>query len=48
MGKICLEDSDFIFDQGFVKLAGNKDSHKILDEFDFRQDQTIHFGVTCS
>ena len=30
-------DSNFIFDWIFVKLAGNKDSHKISDEFDFSQ-----------
>ena len=29
------------------KLEGNQDSHKISDEFEFRQDQTLHFGVTC-
>ena len=23
------------------------DKHKISDVFEFRQDQTIHFGVTC-
>ena len=29
------------------KLAGNQDSHKMLDEFEFRPDQTFYFGVTC-
>ena len=29
------------------KLADNRDRHKILDEFEFRPDQTIYFGVTC-
>ena len=47
MGKCCPEDSDFSFDLGFVKLAGNEDSHKILDEFDFGLDRTIQVGVTC-
>ena len=28
-----------------VKLAGNEDSHKISNEFDFGPDQTFHFGV---
>ena len=46
-GKYCPEDSDLIFDRGFMKLAGNKDSHKILIEFYLGLDQTIHFRVTC-
>ena len=47
MGKWCLHASLFIFDQVFVKLAGNQDRHKILDEFEFWPDQTSHFGVIC-
>ena len=47
MGKWCLQASSFIFDQIFVKLAGNQDSHKISDEFEFRLDRMSHFGVTC-
>ena len=35
MGKWCLQASMFIFDQIFVKLAGNQDMHKILVEFEF-------------
>ena len=35
----------FIFDRGFVKLAGNEDNHKFLDKFDFGLDR-IHFRVT--
>ena len=31
----------------FVKLAGNQDSHKISDEFEFLPDRISHFGVTC-
>ena len=31
---------------GFVRLAGNEDSHKNLDKFDFGLDRTINFGVT--
>ena len=38
MGTCCSEDSDFMFDRIFVKLAGNEDSHKISDEFDCGPD----------
>ena len=31
-----------------MKLADNMDMHKISDEFEFRPDQTIDFGVTCN
>ena len=47
VGKWCLQASSFIFDRIFVKLAGNQDSHKISDEFEFRLDRISHFGVTC-
>ena len=47
MGKCCLHASSFIFDQIIIKVAGNQDRHKSLDEFDFGPDQTTHFGVTC-
>ena len=47
MGKCCLHASLFIFDRIIIKVAGNQDRHKSLDEFDFRPDQTTHFGVTC-
>ena len=47
MGKWCLQASSFIFDRNFVKLAGNQDSHKISEEFEFRLDQISHFRVTC-
>ena len=30
------------------KLAGNEDMHNILDEFEFRPDQTTDYGVSCS
>ena len=46
MGKYCPEDNDFISDRFLFKLAGNKDRHKISDEFDFGPDWNIHFGVT--
>ena len=45
--KWCLQASPFIFDRIFVKLAGNQDSHKISDEFEFQPDRISHFGVTC-
>ena len=31
----------------FMKLADNLDRHKIIDVFEFQEDQTFHFGVTC-
>ena len=40
MGKICDHSSSFIFDWDFFILAGNKDSHKISDGFEIRQDPT--------
>ena len=47
MGKCCLYASSFIFDWIIIKVAGNQDSHKSSDEFDFGPDQTTHFGITC-
>ena len=47
MGKCCLHASAFIFDRIIIKVAGNQDRHKSLDEFDFGSDPTTHFGVTC-
>ena len=47
MGKCCLHVSSFIFNRIIIKVAGNQDRYKRLDEFDFRPDQTTHFGVTC-
>ena len=29
------------------KLVGNEDMHNILDEFEFRPDLTIDYGVSC-
>ena len=31
----------------FFKLAGNKDVHNIMNEFEFRPDRTINYGVSC-
>ena len=46
MGKCCLHASSFVFFyQIIIKVAGNQDRHKSLDEFDFGPDQTTHFGV---
>ena len=47
MGKWCLQASSFSFDRIFVKLAGNQDSHKISDKFEFWLDRISHFRVTC-
>ena len=35
MGKWCLHASLLIFDRIIIKVAGNQDRHKNLDEFDF-------------
>ena len=47
MGKCCLHASSFIFYRIIIKIAGNQERHKSSDEFDFRPNQTTHFGVTC-
>ena len=31
----------------FFILAGNEDMHESLDEFEFRQDPTTDYGVSC-
>ena len=31
----------------FFKLAGNKDMHNIMNEFEFRPDRTTNYGVSC-
>ena len=31
----------------FFKLAGNKDMHNIMNEFEFRPDRTTDYGVIC-
>ena len=35
MGKWCLHASSFIFDGIFIKVAGNQDTHKGSDVFNF-------------
>ena len=34
-------------DSIFFKLAGNKDMHNIMNEFEFRPDRTTDCGVSC-
>ena len=34
-------------DRIFFKLAGNKDMHNIMNEFEFRPDRTTDYGVSC-
>ena len=34
-------------DQIFFKLAGNKNMHNIMKEFEFRPDRTTDYGVSC-
>ena len=31
----------------FFKLAGNKDMHNNMNEFEFRPDRTTDYGVSC-
>ena len=31
----------------FFKLAGNKDMHNIMNEFEFRLDRTTDYGFSC-
>ena len=45
--RCCEHSSAFISDQIFFILAGNKNNHKISDEFEIQQDSTIDCGVTC-
>ena len=33
-------------DQIFFKLAGNKNMHNIMNEFEFRPDRTTDYGVS--
>ena len=41
MGKYCPHASSFIFDRIIIKVVGNQDRHKSLDEFDFGPDQLL-------
>ena len=40
---VIAVDSDPIF----FKLAGNKDMHNIMNEFEFRPDQITDYRVSC-
>ena len=40
--------SRLLFDPILFILAGNKDMHKISNEFEFRPDRTTDYGVSCS
>ena len=42
----CFDNSgDFSFEQNFFLLAGIKDNHKSLDEFEFQAEPTSDCGV---
>ena len=45
--KCCDHSSAFIFKWIFFFLAGNKDNHKSLDEFEFQPDPITDYGVNC-
>ena len=46
-GKWCLYLFSVAFDPILFIFAGNKDMHKISDEFEFRPDRTTDYGVSC-
>ena len=43
----CLHVISVDIDPIFFKLAGNKDMHNIMNEFEFRPDRTTDYGVSC-
>ena len=43
----CHHVISFDIDPIFFKLAGNKDMHNIMNEFEFRPDRTTDYGVSC-
>ena len=45
--KWCLNLFSVTMNSVFIKLTGNKDRHKISDEFEFCSYLTSHFGVSC-
>ena len=45
MGKTFDQSSAFIFVSIFLILAGNKDNHNIMDEFEFQPDLIPDCGV---
>ena len=44
---ILGENVVWIFDRNLIKLAGNEDSHQILDEFDVWADRSIGMRAIC-
>ena len=46
MGTMCLPLFSIAFDPILFILAGNKDLHKVSDEFEFRPDQTTDYRVS--
>ena len=46
-GKCYLHLFSLTMNSVFIKLAGNENRHKILDEFEFRSYLTSQSGVTC-
>ena len=47
MGEMLLHSRAFIFDWIFFILAGNKDNHNSLNEFEFQLDFTTDSEVSC-
>ena len=45
--KWCLHLLQVAFDLIHFIFAGNKDMHKISNEFEFRPDRTTDYGVSC-
>ena len=45
--KYCEHSSAFVLDLIFFVLAGNKNMHKSLDEFEFQPDPTTDYRVNC-
>ena len=43
----CGHSRAFSFDGIFFILGRNKDSHNILDEFEYEPDSTLDCGVSC-
>ena len=44
---IMAKTMSLFFDPIFFILAGNKNIHKCLNEFEFRPDPTTDYGVSC-
>ena len=46
MGKVCSDDSNFIFERIFIKFADNKDRHKTSDSIEYVTLSVINIKVT--